>query len=383
MNQISFEPWPDGWRILCTRPDNLGDVLMTTPAFRALKESFPTCQLTLLTSSAGAAVARLIPEIDEIIIFDVPWVKASCQAADPSALIDMADQLRQRQFDAAIVFTVQSQNPLPMAMLCYLAGISHVLGYCRENPYQLLTNWLPDPEVLVATRHEVTRQLNLVNAIGANTMNKRLSLTLPLGVREAARQTLTGTGVDLHQPWLLLHPGVTEEKRRYPPEQFAELARRLIANDNIQIVLTGNQSEWAYAELIREQIGTGAFNVAGQFDLPLFCALIAEAPLLVANNTGPVHIAAAVSTPVVVAYAKTNPQHTPWMVSNRVLYMEVAEPLRSRNVLLQQFPEPAEPRATPESLLEAIEKLRKETAGRWMTESQPATISNELVDTIH
>ena len=383
MNKTSVETWPDGWRILCARPDNLGDVLMTTPAFRALKESFPTCQLTLLTSPAGAAVARLIPDFDEIIPFDVPWVKSDGQAPDPSCLTAMADQLRQRQFDAAIVFTVQSQNPLPMAMLCYLAGIPHVLGYCRENPYQLLTNWIPDPEVLVATRHEVTRQLDLVRAIGATTTNERLSLSLPPGTYETARQKLTRAGVELDRPWLLLHPGVSEEKRRYPAEQFAEVAQRLILDDDVQIILTGSRSEWTYVEKLRERVGTGAYNVAGQMDLPVFCGLIAQAPLLLANNTGPVHIAAAVGTPVVVAYAKTNPQHTPWMVPNRVLYMEVAGHLRSRNVLLQQFPEPAEPKATPDRIVGAIKKLSKQVAGRGPSETETSEASNEPAALIH
>ena len=357
MNPTSLPVWPNGWRILCTRPDNLGDVLMTTPAFRALKESFPNCRLTLLTSSVGTAVARLIPDIDDIITFDVPWVKSDGQAGDPSGLVAMADQLRQHRFDAAIVFTVQSQNPLPMAMLCYLAQIPRVLGYCRENPYHLITDWIPDPEVLVATRHEVIRQLGLVNAIGATTTDDRLRLELPSGSREAARQTVAEAGIDPDRPWLLLHPGVSEEKRRYPADAVAQVARQLIREDGVQIILTGSRSEWAYVETIRNWTGVGAYNLAGQLALPEFCGLIQQAPLLLSNNTGPVHIAAAVNTPVVVIYAKTNPQHTPWKVASRVLYMEVAEHLRSRNVLLQQFPEPAQPQATPERIVRAVRSL--------------------------
>ncbi|WP_420147376.1 lipopolysaccharide heptosyltransferase II [Spirosoma sp.] len=357
MKQTTLKPWPDGWRILCTRPDNLGDVLMTTPAFRALKESFPNCQLTLLTSSAGAAIARLIPYIDDIIIFDVPWVKSDSQAPEPSSLVAIVDQLRQRQFDAAIVFTVQSQNPLPMAMLCYLAQIPRVLGYCRENPYHLLTDWVPDPEVLVATRHEVVRQLDLVRAIGATTNQKKLSICLPSGARETSQQVLTELGVDLNKPWILLHAGVSEEKRRYPAEKFTEVSRQLIHDEDVQIILTGSRSEWAYSEQIRQWIGKGAYNLAGRLALPEFCGLIANAPLLVSNNTGPVHIAAAVGTPVVVVYAKTNPQHIPWMVPNQVLYVDVPKHLRSRNVLLQRFPKHAEPDATPERIVAAIKKL--------------------------
>lgn len=76
----------------------------------------------------------------------------------------MIDTLRDQAFDAAVVFTVYSQNPLPTAMLLYQAGVPRIAGYCRENPYGLMTDWLPDPEPLSEIRHEVTRQLDLVRA---------------------------------------------------------------------------------------------------------------------------------------------------------------------------------------------------------------------------
>ncbi|KAB7733221.1 glycosyl transferase [Rudanella paleaurantiibacter] len=364
MNRATHQPWADGWRILCARPDNLGDVLMTTPAFRALKTSFPGCHLTLLTSSAGRAVAGLIPDIDEVLTIDLPWVKSEQTPADPQALFDIAQTLRAGRFDAAVVFTVQSQNPLPMAILCYMAQIRRVLGHCRENPYHLITDWVPDPEVLVATRHEVTRQLDLVRTIGATTNNEQLTLRIPAEAPTQARHLLGQIGLDRSRPWVLLHAGVSEEKRRYPAGEFAEVGRQLTAQ-GIQVGLTGSADERAYVQSIGEQIGRGAFNLAGTLPLPAFCALVADAPVLLANNTGPVHIAAAVGTPVVVAYAKTNPQHTPWMVPNRVLYMEVPPHLRSSNVLLQQFPEPALPKATPNRLVQAIAELLTDRQRDW------------------
>ncbi|MFD2569847.1 glycosyltransferase family 9 protein [Spirosoma soli] len=346
-------------RILCVRPDNFGDVLMTSPAFRALKQTWPDCHLTLLAASVGAVVASMIPELDEVITFDVPWVRSDAQH-DPASVLTMAETLREGAFDAAIIFTVQSQNPLPTAMLCYLAGIPRVLGYCRENPYQLLTDWIPDPEVLVATRHEVDRQLDLVATVGCQTYDVRLALQLPAGARERAMQQLQEAGVDIMRPWLVLHPGVSEEKRRYPANGFVKAAHRLTDLHNYQIVLTGSASEWAYVDGICQQIGEDAFNVAGTMDLATLAGLLAEAPVLISNNTGPVHLAAAVGTPVVVLYAKTNPQHTPWQVPNRVLYFDVPAELRSRNVLLQQFPEPAEPVASADAIVLAVKELARE-----------------------
>src|SRR5581483_3696414 len=106
-------------RVLGVRLDTLGDVLMTTPALRALKEARPGRRLTLLTSRPGAAAAALVPEIDEVIVYDAPWLKATAPRADSRPEYAMAERLRQGRFDAAVLFTVYSQNPLPAAMLCY------------------------------------------------------------------------------------------------------------------------------------------------------------------------------------------------------------------------------------------------------------------------
>lgn len=347
--------WKDGLRLLCVRLDNMGDVLMTTPAFRALKTTWPATHLTLLTSSAGAAIGEFIPEVDQVISFDVPWVAG--QQQQPDQVVALADRLRSCHFDAAILFTVQSQNPLPTAMLCYLAGIPRVLGYCRENPYHLITDWVPDPEILVATRHEVVRQLDLVREVGCHTANHRLSLTPPLADQQRIRQPLITAGLDFQRPWLVLHPGVSEEKRRYPAEKFVLALLPLIQDSGYQVVLTGSKSEQPLTSQIQKQLAGQSVDLAGRLSLGELAALLAEAPLLIANNTGPVHMAAALGTPVVVLYAKTNPQHTPWQVPSRVLYFDVPDSLRSKNKLLQQFPEPAEPVASPEAIIRAVHDL--------------------------
>jgi ADP-heptose:LPS heptosyltransferase len=92
---------------------------------------------------------------------------------------------------------------------------------------------------------------------------------------------------------------------------------------NIQILFTGTEPETELIETIRSKMHTDAYSLAGRLNLGELCALISLAPLLISNNTGPAHIAAAVNTPVVDLYALTNPQHTPWMVPHRTLYHDV------------------------------------------------------------
>ncbi len=325
--------WDTFRNVLCVRLDNLGDVLMTTPAIRALKEAVPGRKITLLTSKAGSGIGRLVPEIDEVLEFAVPW-QGSTTAGSREAVQEMIGTLREGSFDAAVVFTVYSQNPLPTAMLLYQAGVPRIAGYCRENPYGLMTDWLPDPEPLSGIRHEVTRQLDLVRALGAPPAGEHFSLRTGPGVAERLTEKLRPLGFDPERPFLVLHPGVSEDKRQYPVTYFAEAARQLAGASGYQVLLTGVASEKPLAEAIKRAVGPAALDLTGQLDLSALAALIGEADLVIANNTGPVHLAAAVGTPVVVLYALTNPQHTPWGVPYRLLPFDVPPALRSRNTII-------------------------------------------------
>ena len=311
--------WDEARSILCVRLDSLGDVLMTTPALRALRQTHPGRRITLLTSNAGAEVARLVPEIDETIVYDAPWLKATLPRDDSGPEYEMSERLWRRGFDAAVIFTVFSQNPLPSAMLCYLAGIPLRLARCRENPYQLLTDWVPEDEPDGATRHEVRRQLDLVAAAGALTQVERMSLAVPPEARERVDALLSECGMRPGQPWYVLHPGASASSRRYPPEAFAAAAQRLAGEDGARVLVTGSSSEASLVAQVCGLVGSSAVPLAGMLDLADMAALLERAPLLLTNNTGPAHIAAALQTPVVDLYAGTNPQHTPWMTRSRVL----------------------------------------------------------------
>jgi lipopolysaccharide heptosyltransferase II len=315
--------WADAKRILAVRLDTIGDVLMTTPAIRALKHSVEGRSVTLLTSTPGAAVAHLVPEIDEALVHDPLWMKYTPQRPDSAEEHAIVGQMRERRFDAAVIFTVYSQNPLPAALLCLMADIPLRLAHCRENPYQLLSDWVHEPEPENGIRHEVRRQLDLVAEVGAVTADDTLSLQVPRIAIRRAMKALEKAGVDLERPWLVVHPGATAPSRRYPPERFAVVARHLSRIEGFQVVFTGTESERALVQKIRAATGTTTYSLAGALTLTDFAALILQAPVLVSNNSGPVHIAAAVGTPVVDLYALTNPQHTPWEVPHRVLFHDV------------------------------------------------------------
>lgn len=315
--------WNSAENILCIRLDTIGDVLMTTPAIRALKKARPNRRITLLTSSAGATTASMVPEIDDVIIYDAPWLKATAPRQNSRPEYDMVEHLRSFNFDGAVIFTVYSQNPLPSAFLCYLADIPLRLAHCHENPYQLLTDWVKDPEPELVVRHEVRRQLDLVATIGCYIDDEKMSL----GVSEKALATVQGLlqtfNINQQHPWVVIHPGATASSRRYPPEKFALVANRLL-DLNIPVIFTGTEPERELVESIMAVVKpAGCYSLVGCLTLGELAALLSLASLLISNNTGPVHIAAAIGTAVVDLYALTNPQHTPWGVPNRVLFHDV------------------------------------------------------------
>ncbi len=159
--------------------------------------------------------------------------------------------------------------------------------------------------------------------MGCQTADTRLSLHVPLAARRRMLVMLHLLGIDPSAPWAAVHPGASAPSRRYPPERFAEAAGRLSRDHGLAVVFTGDAHERGLIEGVRAAMGAPSHSLAGQLGLADLAALIALAPVLVTNNTGPAHVAAAVGTPVVDLYALTNPQHTPWGVPSRVLFHDV------------------------------------------------------------
>ena len=320
--------WAGATRILCVRLDNMGDVLMCTPAMRALAQAVPGRRLTLLASTAAAAVAPFIPELGGVLTYAAPWVKGGKggAVADANATRELAGRLRAACFDGAVIFSSFSQSALPAALLCFEAGIPLRLAHCRENPYQLLTDWVGDPEPEQGIRHEVRRQLSLVAHLGCRPDNERLSFAVREADLEWVRRRLRPLPGGGARPWVLMHPGASAPSRRYPPGRWAGVVRRLTSEQGLQVVLSGEAGDAeSIAAIIRESgaCASSVHSLAGELDLGKLGAAIAQASVFVSNNTGPAHIAAALGTPVVDLYALTNPQHTPWQVESRVLFHDV------------------------------------------------------------
>ncbi len=307
--------WQEVKRVLAVRLDNLGDVLVTTPAIRAIRRSLPEAHLSLLASPVGAQVGQLNPDIDEVIVYEAPWMDPWHELPlDPAREQRMVKRLAEQRFDGAIIFTSFRQSPLPAAYLCYLAGIPLRVAASIDGPGSLLTTRHKHPERML---HEVERGLDLVASIGMTTDDLGLVLEPPEGDPALISNA--------DRPAVVVHPGCSMPARTYPWELYAEVCDLLVARLGARVFLTGGPGERALTQQVQGRMRQDAINVAEELTFPEFVAFIEAADLTITNNTGPMHIAAAVKTPVIALFALTNPpeQWGPWQVPHRQLFHDV------------------------------------------------------------
>jgi ADP-heptose:LPS heptosyltransferase len=338
MTQPISPEWRAAKRVLAVRLDNLGDVLLATPAIHAIRRSLPEAEISLLTSPVGAQVGWLNPDIDDVIVYESPqmdpWHRLGHDSAREQRTIAL---LKERRFDGAIIFTSFRQSALPPAYLCYLADIPLRHAASIDGPGSLLTTRHRHPERLL---HEVERGLDLVGALGFTTSERDLVLRVPAEAQAALADWRMGTPVQhlplasleapAPGPLVVLHPGCSTPARTYPWELYAEVAQLLVEQLGATVALTGLDTERELIERIYGQVRPehrpAVLRLAGSLPFDMLCALIQAADLTITNNTGPMHISAAVKTPVAALFALTNPpeQWHPWRVEHQLLYHEVA-----------------------------------------------------------
>jgi ADP-heptose:LPS heptosyltransferase len=322
------EQWRSARRILLIRLDNLGDVLLMTPAFHAIKAALPEASLTLLASPVGSQVGLLDPDIDDVIVYQAPWMDPWHKLPqDSQREQQMIAQLKERHFDAAIIFGSFHQSALPAAYLCYLADIPLRAAASIDGPGSLLTTRHKHPERMM---HEVERGLDLVGALGISATEPELVLRTPPAARESVMDLLATPDLAAHTPLIVVHPGCSMPARTYPWEMYSQVIDLLVEQLGAFVAVTGAEDERELVDTVLLHVQpahrSSTVALAGTLPFPELCALLETADLTITNNTGPMHISAAVKTPVVALFALTNPpeQWGPWRVPNRVLYHDVA-----------------------------------------------------------
>jgi ADP-heptose:LPS heptosyltransferase len=306
--------WNAVRNLLCVQLGSPGDVLMCTPALRALRAQCPGRRVTLLAAPAGATLGPYLPDADTVLAHEAPWT----QNGPAASHLDWIAGLAAQGFEGAVIFTGYRESSLPAALLCQLAGIPLRAGWCRETPHQLLTHWIADPEPGAMVRHPVQRQLDLARHLGAEIADKRMAFVPASQDLTAVCTRLQAAGIDPAGRWLVLHPGAGVQARRYPRHHWRTLVQALAERIGCPLVLIGAAHEQALIDAIQVAPAAHVHSLVGQLGIGELGALLSQASLLVSSNPGTAQLAAAVGTPLVDLGGPADAGQAPWRVPSRV-----------------------------------------------------------------
>ncbi|BEL07431.1 HAD-IIIA family hydrolase [Actinoplanes sichuanensis] len=281
----AWRPEPPG-AVLAVRSDSAGDVLVTGPAIRALAAG--AGRVVLLCGPRGRAAAELLPGVDEIVEWRLPWIDPEPGPVDAADMHGLTERLRRAGADEAVIFTSFHQSALPLALLLRMAGITRITAISDDYPGSLLDVRHRVPDDLP----EAERARSVAAAAGfalPESDDGRLRVTVPARPRG---------------DYLVVHPGASCAARSCPPENLRRIVAAL-ADDGHRVVVTGGPGERHLAAHVAGDVAVDP----GPMSLPDLAALIAGARGLIVANTGPAHLAAAVGTPVISLYAPTVPYH--------------------------------------------------------------------------
>ncbi len=291
-------------KLMVRAPNWVGDAIISLPAVHALGQRYPTAELMVVAKPWVADIYRSQSWVSDVIVYD-----SEGDHRGPWRFRRLVKVLRQEKFDAAILF----QNAFQAAWMAWRAQIPVRIGYATEHRSSLLTTPLPVPSLSVVG-HQAHYYLHLLWQVGIiQETNRRPEprLEVPPGVLALAKHQLRKLGITPSKPTLGLHPGASfGTAKRWLPERFAELADRIAEELNCQILLFGSASEEPLAKDICGRMRQKALNLVGATTLLELMAFAKICNAFVSNDSGPMHLAAALGVPVVALFGSTDDKAT-------------------------------------------------------------------------
>ncbi|NTW02532.1 MAG: glycosyltransferase family 9 protein [Oscillochloris sp.] len=284
-------------RIAIMRALSLGDLLITTPAWRALRQHFPQAEITLIGLPWAAQFLTHVPDlINRLVIFPgYPGITET--PYEPERTARFFEEQQAYDYDLAI--QMHGDDPASNSFISAL-GARKTVGFTRSSEHNLHTVLPSWPE-----QHEVLRWMQLAAAAGAPADSAQIEFQLSAHDRARAKKLLCQGNPDGRL--IGLHIGAKALTRRWPVSCFAALGQELHRLTGARIVLTGTSAEHSLSILMSKQFGRPVINLTGRTTLGDLGAVISELDLLVTNDTSASHLAAAMGTPSVVLFGPTRP----------------------------------------------------------------------------
>lgn len=285
-------------RILIIEVNWLGDVIFTTPFIRAVREHYPGAYIACLIHPRCVDVIDGNPRINEIIIYDEQGVHKGLIGK-----IKLILELRKKRFDIAFVL----HRSFTKALIALFAGIPERVGHPTKKRSMILTKTV---EENTGSLHKVEYFLDLARAMGAHPAGLSYEFYVKEPDKIFVREFLKRHGVGEGEAIVTICPGGNWDPKRWPRGRFAQLSDELVKRYGVRIVIAGAKKDIALAEEIKRMMKEPAVIAAGATTLKELGAIFARSKLVIANDTGPMHIAVAMKTRVIALFGPTSPDIT-------------------------------------------------------------------------
>lgn len=285
-------------RILIIEPNWLGDILFTTPAIKAIRDKNPGSFIGCIVHPRCKDLLEDNPNINKLILFDE---KGRHKSLFSKALFTV--NLRKFGFDTVISF----HRSMSRMLIAYLSGIRQRIGYYTRKRSWLLTNPVMPPEGLI---HRVEYFLDITRSIGIDTDNRDYQFDIPEACLDKARSILEEAGVSADDEFIVINPGGNWLAKRWPAANYARLCRELNRLYSAKILLTGSADDKVLSEEIIRMSNGSAAGICGSTTLKQLASIMRKAKVVIANDSGPMHIAVSQKAPTVAIFGPTSPKVT-------------------------------------------------------------------------
>lgn len=296
--------------IVIRGPNWVGDAVLSVPAIKAVRARFPDSSITLLVRPWVGGLFRSAPFIDEV------WTRPGTGLR---GWYGTTREIRRRGFDLALLLP----NSFESALTVFAAGIPERAGYATDGRGVLLTQRVARP---IEKRHQVAYYLDLIRSVFGAVEEPTTEIVASEEERSGARRLLKSEGLDPQGGLLVLNPGAAfGSAKRWHEDRFARVADQIVEEFQLQTVVVGSAAETPIADRIRTRMQHPAVTLTGRTDLETLLGVLSFASMMITNDSGPMHMAAALGIPTVAVFGPTDAEVTrpvgPW---TRVVRHEVA-----------------------------------------------------------
>lgn len=281
-------------RILIVRTDRIGDVVLSTPAIRAVRDAYPNAYIAMAVAPYAKEIVEGNPFLDEVIVFDKGGREKGLRGT-----LRFSSRLKEKKFDAAFILHPTNR----VHLVTYLAGIPKRIGYDRKLGF-LLTDRIEHRKQF-GEKHELEYNLDLLEAMGIEATDKAPFIAIKPEAELWADELFKKESILKSDKLLAIHPGASCPSKIWPRERFAEVADALALKYGFKVLLIAGPRDSAVAQEVLAGLRCPVVNLAGKTSVAHLASVLKRCALFISNDSGPVHIASAVGVPVISIFGRS------------------------------------------------------------------------------